>query len=157
MSKGWADESMRHSLASYGIKTGTKLSKIVKKNPNYYFDKDWGTFRQAIAESQLKKKQKPVLTQLDKVEGSIKYFDSIANKDINEAKRKISAEKELDFLNMDGRTMAYSILSDAQEELSRGNKDNALLFVKQAKWLYQNKFKRDGHEITFPDGDVAIF
>lgn len=169
MSKGWTDESMRHSLASYGIKTGRKSQFTPKKVGKKYMLIDNNTKQFLIgysfdskkeAESfpEVKKEPAMVVSSLDNVHNSIKYGDpKVANDMINDVKRSIRTEKDLDFLNMDGRTMAYSILSDAQESLRMGNKENALLFVRQAQDLYQGKFKKEDHVVTFSDGQEAIF
>jgi len=169
MAKGWINESMRHQMSAYGIPSGRKSQFTPKRVGKKYMLIDNNTKQFLIgysfdskkdAEAFPEEKKEPamVVSLLDNVHNSIKYDDpKVANDMMNDVKRSIRAEKDLDFLNMDGRTMAYSILSDAQEELSRGNKKNALLFVKQAQDLYQGNYKKEGHEITFKDGQVAIF
>lgn len=183
--KGWVNESARHSMASYGISSGRKrqlrvatykvpknikkqYSEIVSKHPEKYLEGENSTFHQAILEGELSKKwirakdkvakDKLVFAKLDSVLEEIAddTDDKVINEKLNEVKREIKANGKLDFMEMDGRTMAFSILSDAQESLPYSKK-NAVLFINQAKDLLKGNYKKEGHEVIFSNGESAIF
>jgi len=88
---------------------------------------------------------------------------------INQAKREIMNKRiekgkivnDIDFMKMNNKAMAFSLLSDAQESINVGNSENAKIFIRQASQLLMGDFKRKGDkyhpEIEFSDGSVALF
>jgi len=156
--KGWVNESARHSMSAYGIKTGTKnnvqkFSVAGKKGTGYIREGLWVATKEKVA------KDKLVFAKLDSVLEDIDEDEvdgKVLNEKLNDAKREIRMNGKLDFVEMDGRTMAYSILSDAQESLPYSKK-NAVLFINQAKDLLRGNYKKEDHTVIFPDGESAIF
>jgi len=185
MAKGWHNDYERHAMARMGIKTTVKnpsakilLARVKEESKTAkeyakegfvsqakdeqrhakFFEKKakeemkWANAKEKVA------KDKVSISKLDAVLKEIEEGDNkIAIEKMNEIKREIRETGKLDFMEMDGRTMAFSILSDAQESLNYGSNKNAILFINQAKDLLKGNFKKEGHEITFPDGEVAIF
>ena len=176
MAKGWTNESARHSMSRYGIKTGRKSQFTPKRVGKKYMLIDNNTKQFLIGYSFDSKKDAEAFPNIknearektpdivfieNRLDQALKEIDEGSNKvaieKLNEIKREIRANGELNFMEMDGRTMAFSILSDAQESLNYGSNRNAILFINQAKDLLKGNFKKEGHEVIFPNGESAIF
>jgi hypothetical protein len=163
MAKGWHNDYERHAMARMGIKTVVKspsaktlFARVKEESKTAKEYAKEGFVSQAKDEERHAKFFK-IFSKLDDAVKEMEEGDNkIAVEKLNEAKREIRETGKLDFMEMDGRTMAYSILSDAQESIPFSKK-NAELFINQAKDLLKGNFKKEGHEITFPDGEVAIF